>query len=90
MRDQWEEDNREQEIIPKHVPLLNEAPPIPRSESNVLPRNDMPITTSAPIPVGSTVIESTLMPSTPQVSSTGVEELRVTTPRPAYLPEGDP
>ena len=90
MRDQWEEDNREQELIPEGVPLLNGGPSLPRSDSDILPRNSVPTTTSASMPVGDVAIESTSMPSTPQVSSIGVEELRITTPRSACLPEEDP
>ena len=86
--EQWE-DNREPEIIREQIPLLNGVLPTSRGElertSETIGVTTMtPITTTRTIPMVSVSISST-----PQVSSTGIEE-GISTIGPICLPEEDP
>ena len=73
----------------EHVPLLNGGPPSSLNEPETIPGNAV-VSTTVPIAItGTTTIESASMPSTPQVSSTGIGE-RASTTRQIYLPEEDP
>ena len=87
--DQWEDNNREPEIIVEHIPLLNGGLPTSQNEPETIPRNVIVPTTTPMTTTGTTAIESASIPSTPQVSSTGIGE-RTSTMRQIYLPEEDP
>ena len=78
---QWEDNNIEPEIIVEHVPLLNGGPPNSQNEPETIPGNIVVSTTALITTTGTTTIESALILSTPQVSSTGIGE-RVATSRP--------
>ena len=80
---QWEDDNREPEIIVEHVPLLNGGPSNSQSEHETSSEAARIITATP------AVIEAVSISSTPQVSSTGMEE-RIPTTRPICLPQEDP
>ena len=86
---QWEDNNREPEIIMECVPLLNRGPPTSRNGPETIPRNVIVSTTTLMTTTRTTTIESASIPSTPQISSTGIEE-RASTMRPIYLPEENP
>ena len=86
---QWEDNNREPEIIMECVPLLNGGPPTSWNEPETIPGNVIVSTTTPMTTTGTTTIESVSKPSTPQISSTGIEE-RASAVRPIYLPEEDP
>ena len=79
--EQWEDNNREPETIMECIPLLNEP--------ETIPGNVIVSTTTLMTITGITTIESASIPSTPQVSSTGIGE-RASTTRQIYLPEEDP
>ena len=85
----WEDNNREPEIIMEHVPLLNGGPPTSQNEPETIPGNVVVSTTTSMTTTGTITIESASIPSTPQVSSTGIGE-RAFNSRPIYLPEEDP
>ena len=75
-------------MVEEHVPLLNGGPPISREEHTTTTIN----TTATPTFVTTVTTvprESMSLPSTPQVSSTGVEE-GVSLHGPIRLPEEDP
>ena len=86
---QWEDNNREPEIIMECVPLLNGGPPTSQNEPETIPGSVVEPTTTPITTTGTTTAESASIPSTPQVSSTGIGE-RASTLRPIYLPEEDP
>ena len=86
---QWEDDNREPEIIVEHVPLLNGGPSNSWSECETSSEAARIITTTPAVTMRTTSIEAVSISSTPQVSSTGMEE-RIPTTRPICLPEEDP
>ena len=86
---QWEDNNREPEIIKECVPLLNRGPPISGNEPETIPGNVIVSTTTLMTTTRTTTIESASIPSTSQISSTGIEE-RASTMRPIYLPEENP
>ena len=72
--EQWEDNNREPEIIMEQIPLLNGMLPTSRGESETTPGN-IGITTMTPVTTTRTMpIASVSISSTPQVSSTGIEE----------------
>ena len=73
----------------EHIPLLNGGPPTSWNEPETIPRNVIVSTTALMTTRGTTTIESASIPSTPQVSSTGIGE-RASTTRQIYLPEEDP
>ena len=79
---------REPEMVVEHMPLLNGGPPTPREEHRTTLRCTVATktfaTTTATIPR-----ESVSVSSTPQVSSTGIEE-GVPLYRHICLPEEDP
>ena len=87
--DQWEDNNREPEIIMECMPLLNGGPPTSRNEPETIPGNVIVSTTTPMTTARTTTIESASILFTPQVSSTGTGE-RASTMRPNYLPEEDP
>ena len=69
---QWEDNNREPEIIVEHVPLINGGPPTSWNEPETIPESVV-VSTTAPITTTrTTTIESASISSTPQVSSTGI------------------
>ena len=76
---------REPEVVIEHIPLLNGAPPTSRGESRTTIASTVATTTFATttgtIPVS--------LFSTPQVSSTGIEE-GIPHDRPICLTEEDP
>ena len=71
------------------VPLLNGGPPTSQNQPETIPGNVVVPTTTLITTTGTTTIESASIPSTPQVSSTGIGE-RASTSRPIYLPVEDP
>ena len=79
---------REPRMVEEHVPLLNGGPPTSREEHRTTTINTAAtstfVTTTATVPR-----ESMSLPSTPQVSSTGIEE-GVSLHGPICLPEEDP
>ena len=79
---------REPRMVEEHVPLLNGGPPTSREEHITTTINTSAtstfVTTTATVPR-----ESMSLPSTPQVSSTGIEE-GVSLHGPIFLPEEDP
>ena len=79
---------REPRIVEEHVSLLNGGPPTSREEHRTTTINTAAtstfVTTTAIVPR-----ESMSLPSTPQVSSTGIEE-GVSLHEPICLPEEDP
>ena len=87
--EQWEDNNREPEIIVEQIPLLNRVLPTSWSETETIPENTV-VTTTTPITTTRTMpIESVSISSTPQVSYTGIEE-GILTIGPICLPEEDP
>ena len=86
---QWEDDNREPEVIVEHVPLLNGGPSNSWSERETSSEAARIITTTPVVTMRTTPIEAVSISSTPQVSSTGMEE-RIPTTRPICLPEEGP
>ena len=79
---------REPRMVEEHIPLTNGAPPTSREEQVTTTINTA--TTSTFVPTVTTVPrESTSLPSTPQVSSTGIEE-GISPHGPICLPEEDP
>ena len=86
---QWEDDNREPEIIVEHVPLLNGGPSNSQSECETSSEAARIITTTPAVAMRTTSIETVSISSTPQVSSTSLEK-RIPTTRPICLPEEDP
>ena len=85
---QWEDDNREPEIIVEHVLLLNRGPSNSWRERETSSEAARIITTTPAATMRTTSIEAVSISSTPQVSSTGMEE-RIPTTRPICLPEED-
>ena len=79
---------REPRMVEEHVPLLNGGPPMSREEHRITTTNTAATstfkTTTATVPR-----EAMSLPSTPQVSSTGIEE-GVSLHGPFCLPEEDP
>ena len=71
------------------MPLLNGGPPTSQNKPETIPRNVVVSTTIPITTTWTTTIESASIPSTPQVSSTGIGE-RDTTSRPICSPEKDP
>ena len=87
--EQWEDNNREPEIIVEQIPLSNEVLPISWGETETISENTV-VTTTTPITTTRTMpIASVSISSTPQVSSTGIEE-GTSTIGPICLPEEDP
>ena len=79
---------RESEMVVEHVPLLNGGPPTSREEHRTTIISTM-VTTTFATPTATSPRESVSLSSTPQVSSTGMEE-GVPFNRPIFLPEKDP
>ena len=79
---------REPRMVEEHIPLTNGGPPTSRGEQVTTTINTA--TTSTFVTTVTTVPrESTSLPSTPQVSSTGIEE-GISPHEPICLPEEDP
>ena len=86
--EQWEENNREPEIIVEQIPLLNGVLPTSLGETETIAENTVVITTT-PITTTRTMCKASVsISSTPQVSSTGIEE-GTSTIGPICLPEED-
>ena len=68
---------------------MNGGQPTSQNEPETIPGNVVVLTSTLITTTGTTRIESASIPSTPQVSSTGIGE-RTSTSRPIYLPEEDP
>ena len=83
--DQWEDSNREPEVMVEHIALLNGGPPTSLGTLVMVPEDTRTLTSTA----RTTPIETISISSTPQVSSTGIDE-RISTVRLICLPEGDP
>ena len=64
---------RESEVVIEHLPLLNRGPPTSRGESRTTIASTVATTTFATT-TGTIPTESVSLSSTPQVSSTGIEE----------------
>ena len=79
---------REPEIVVEHIPLLNGGPPTSREESRTTIASTGATTTFATT-TGTIPMESVSLSSTPQVSSTGMEE-GIPLNRPICLTEEDP
>ena len=79
---------REPEVVVEHVPLLNGRPPTSREESRTTIASTVATTTFATT-TGTIPTESISLSSTPQVSSTGMEE-GIPLSRPICLTEEDP
>ena len=79
---------REPEVVVEHIPLLNGGPPTSWEESRTTIASTVATTAFATTP-GTIPMESISMSSTPQVSSTGMEE-GIPLNRPICLTEEDP
>ena len=79
---------REPEVVVEHVPLLIGGPPTSREESRTTIASTVATTTFATT-TGTIPMESISLSSTPQVSSTGMEE-GIPLSRPICLIEEDP
>ena len=79
---------REPEVVVEHVPLLNGGPPTSQEESRTTIASTVATATFATT-TGTIPMESVSLSSTPQVSSTGMEE-RIPLSRPICLTEEDP
>ena len=66
---QWEDNNREPEIIIERIPSLNGGPPTSWNEPETIPVIVIVSTTTLMTTIGTTTIESESIPSTPKVSS---------------------
>ena len=87
--EQWEVNNKEPEIIVEKIPLLNGVLPTSQGAIETIPENTV-VTTTTPITTTRTMpIASVSTSSTPQVSSTGIEE-GISNIGPICLPEEDP
>ena len=73
----------------EQTPSLNGGPPSSWNEPETIPGNVIVATTTLIITTGTTTIESASIPSTPQVSSTGIGE-RTSITRQTCLPEEEP
>ena len=79
---------REPKVVAEHTLLLNGGPPISQEETRTTMTNTMAITPTT-APTETIPMESVSLSSTPQVSSTGMEE-RIPLSRPICLTEEDP
>ena len=79
---------REPEVVVEHIPLLNGGPPTSWEESRATIASTVATTTFATT-TGTIPMESISLSSTPQVSSTGMEE-GIPLNRPICLTEEDP
>ena len=75
-------------IIVEHVPVLNGGPPTSQSEWETIPEDTRTVTTTPVVTTRTTSMEAVSISSTPQVSSSGMEE-RIPTMRPICLTEED-
>ena len=87
--EQWKDNNREPEIIMEQIPLLNGVLPTSQGETETTPENTRVTTTTHMTTTRTIPITSVSISSTPQVSSTGIEE-GISTIGPICLPEEDP
>ena len=55
---QWEDDNREPEVIVEHVPVLNGGPPTSQSEWETIPEGTRTVTTTPVVTTRTTSIEA--------------------------------
>ena len=79
---------REPEVVVEHIPLLNGGPPTSQEESRTTIASTVATTTFATT-AGTIPMESVSLSSTPQISSTGMEEGKPLN-RPICLTEEDP
>ena len=79
---------RDPEVVTEHIPLLNGGPPTSQGETRTAIVNTVATMTSTPT-TGTIPKEFVSLSSTPQVSSTGIED-GIPRDRPICLTEEDP